>query len=171
MTYLSDARRRKTLFTLPEPVDDRLESLTRVARAGRMQVSRSQMIAALIASAPTDPNGLAGVVQRYLDKRAEAFAREHPGADLPDIQHPGAKRGAAHWRKREHGAPSLKRLPAIVDDITPGLTDRYGAGPVSAAQAAVSFSHPGSCHTRPRSPRWAAPARSPPEAAEPYGTG
>jgi hypothetical protein len=103
MTYLSDASRRKTLFTLPEPVDDRLESLTRVARAGRMQVSRSQMIAALIAAAPTDPRGLAGVVQKYLDERAEVFAREHRGADLPDGQHPGAKRGTAHWRKREHG--------------------------------------------------------------------
>jgi hypothetical protein len=103
MTYLSDARRRKALFTLPEPVDDRLESLTRVARAGRMQVSRSQMIAALIASAPTNPEDVAGVVQTYLDQQAEAFAQEHPGEDLPDVQHPGAKRGAAHWRKREHG--------------------------------------------------------------------
>lgn len=102
MAYLSDARRRKALFTLPEPVDDRLESLTRVARAGMMQVSRSQMIAALIASAPTDPQRLAGVVQRYLDKQAEAFAQEHPGADLPDVQHSGAKRGGAHWSKREH---------------------------------------------------------------------
>lgn len=104
MTYLSDARRRKALFALPEPVDDRLESLTRIARAGKMQVSRSQLIAALIASAPTDPKRLAGVMQRYLDKRAEAFAQEHPGAGLPGIQHPGAKRGTAHWSKREHGS-------------------------------------------------------------------
>lgn len=66
-----------------------------------MQVSRSQMIAALITSAPTDPKRLAAVVQRYLDERAEAFSREHPGADLPEVQHPGAKRGAAHWSKRE----------------------------------------------------------------------
>jgi hypothetical protein len=101
MAYLSDARRRKALFALPEPVDDRLESLTRVARAGRMQVSRSQLIAALIAAAPTDPKRLALVVQRYLDRQAEAFAQEHPGADLPDIQHPGAKRGAAHGSRHE----------------------------------------------------------------------
>jgi transposase len=32
-----------------------------------------------------------------------------------------------------------------VDDIAPGLTDRYGVGPVTAAQAVVSFSHPGRC--------------------------
>jgi transposase len=38
-----------------------------------------------------------------------------------------------------------KQLLAIVDDIAPGLTSRYGVGPVSAAQAIVSFSHPGRC--------------------------
>jgi transposase len=35
------------------------------------------------------------------------------------------------------------QLLAIVEDIAPGLTSRYGAGPVSAAQAIVSFSHSG----------------------------
>jgi transposase len=36
-------------------------------------------------------------------------------------------------------------LAAIVNDLAPGLTDRHGIGPVSAAQAIVSFSHPGRC--------------------------
>ena len=39
------------------------------------------------------------------------------------------------------------QLQAIVDDIAPGLTSRYGVGPVSAAQAIVSFSHPGRCRS------------------------
>jgi transposase len=39
------------------------------------------------------------------------------------------------------------QLLAIVDDIAPGLTSRYGVGPVSAAQAVVSFSHPGRCRS------------------------
>jgi transposase len=39
------------------------------------------------------------------------------------------------------------QLLAIVEDIAPGLTSRYGVGPVSAAQAIVSFSHPGRCHS------------------------
>jgi transposase len=38
-------------------------------------------------------------------------------------------------------------LLAIVDDIAPGLTSRYGVGPVSVAQAIVSFSHPGRCRS------------------------
>ncbi|MDN3355872.1 IS110 family transposase [Actinomadura sp. DC4] len=37
------------------------------------------------------------------------------------------------------------QLLAIVDDIAPGLTSRYGVGPISAAQAVVSYSHPGRC--------------------------
>jgi transposase len=37
------------------------------------------------------------------------------------------------------------QLQTIVDDLAPGLTDRPGIGPVSAAQAIVSFSHPGRC--------------------------
>ena len=39
------------------------------------------------------------------------------------------------------------RLLAIVEDIAPGLTSRFGVGPVSAAQAIVSFSHPGRCRS------------------------
>src|SRR5690348_9789889 len=37
------------------------------------------------------------------------------------------------------------QLLAIVEDLAPGLTSRYGVGPVTAAQAIVSFSHPGRC--------------------------
>jgi transposase len=37
------------------------------------------------------------------------------------------------------------QLAAIVNDLAPGLIDRPGIGPVSAAQAIVSFSHPGRC--------------------------
>ena len=37
------------------------------------------------------------------------------------------------------------QLQAIVDELAAGLTDRRGIGPVSAAQAIVSFSHPGRC--------------------------
>jgi transposase len=36
-------------------------------------------------------------------------------------------------------------LEAIIGDLVPGLIERRGIGPVSAAQAIVSFSHPGRC--------------------------
>lgn len=38
-----------------------------------------------------------------------------------------------------------RQLQRIVHDLAPGLTGRKGIGPVSAAQAIVSFSHPGRC--------------------------
>ena len=45
------------------------------------------------------------------------------------------------------GAQALKvnrsQLQELVDRIVPGLTDRRGLGPVSAAQAIVGYSYPG----------------------------
>jgi transposase len=40
---------------------------------------------------------------------------------------------------------NLKQLREIIDTLAPGLLTKYGDGPVSAAQAIVSFSHPGRC--------------------------
>jgi transposase len=37
------------------------------------------------------------------------------------------------------------QLQTIANDLAPGLIDRRGIGPVTAAQAIVSFSHPGRC--------------------------
>jgi len=39
------------------------------------------------------------------------------------------------------------QLQTIVDELAPGLTNRRGVGPVTAAQAIVSFSHTGRCRT------------------------
>jgi hypothetical protein len=46
--------------------------------------------------------------------------------------------GAAH-------ITNLSQLKALLKTIAPGLTDQRGVGPVSAAQAVVSFSHLGRC--------------------------
>ena len=51
-----------------------------------------------------------------------------------------ALRDAARQRKANHA-----QLATIVEELAPGLTSRRGIGPVSAAQAIVSFSHPGRC--------------------------
>jgi transposase len=48
---------------------------------------------------------------------------------------------------RQQLTDNRAQLQAIVDDIAPGLTSRHGVGPVSAAQAIVSFSHPGRCRS------------------------
>jgi transposase len=51
-----------------------------------------------------------------------------------------ALRDASRALKANHA-----ELGTIVGDLAPGLTSRRGIGPVSAAQAIVSFSHPGRC--------------------------
>jgi transposase len=44
-------------------------------------------------------------------------------------------------------AANRAQLQTIVDQIAPGLTQRRGIGAVTAAQAIVSFSHPGRCRS------------------------
>jgi len=56
-----------------------------------------------------------------------------------------ARLALALGQARRQLKDNRRRLLAIVDDIAPGLTRRYRVGPVSAAQAIVSFSHPGRC--------------------------
>ncbi len=92
MELVVDADRRKVLIALPEPVDDRLEWLLRVAKAGGTPVSRSQMLAAVVASAPTGPGELGRIVQRYLSLDLTTFCEDHPYGDLPEIRHPGPRR-------------------------------------------------------------------------------
>lgn len=46
---------------------------------------------------------------------------------------------------RRELAANRARLHEICDDLAPGLCDQRGVGPVTAAQAIVSFSHPGRC--------------------------
>jgi transposase len=58
-----------------------------------------------------------------------------------------ARLALALGQARRQLKDNRRQLLAIVDDIAPGLTRRYGVGPVSAAQAIVSFSHPGRCRS------------------------
>ena len=92
MELVADADRRKVLIALPEPVDERLERLLRVAKAAGTPVSRSQLLAAVVASAPTGRGELARIVRHYLSLELPAFSDDHPYGDLPEIRHPGPRR-------------------------------------------------------------------------------
>lgn len=54
-----------------------------------------------------------------------------------------ARLAAALLRARTELLNNLRQLTELVEHLATGLTDRVGVGPVSAAQALVSFSHPG----------------------------
>jgi transposase len=67
-------------------------------------------------------------------------SREHA------IRHAEIRRLALALREASRQlADNSKQLHAVVADLAPGLMDHHGVGPVTAAQAVVSFSHPGRC--------------------------
>ena len=80
---------------------------------------------------------LTGLARRRLRRDA---SREHA------IRHAEIRRLAlAIHGARQALKDNRAQLQSIVDDLAPGLTQRPGIGPVTAAQAIVAFSHPGRC--------------------------
>jgi transposase len=75
--------------------------------------------------------------------------REPPQASREQAVRHGEIRRLAHAiRAGRHAlAANRAQLQTIVDQIAPGLTERRGIGAVTAAQAIVSFSHPGRCRS------------------------
>lgn len=64
------------------------------------------------------------------------------------IRHAEIRRLAMAVREATRAlAANYKQLASIVEDLVPGLLDRCGVGPVSGAQAIVSFSHTGRCRS------------------------
>jgi transposase len=82
---------------------------------------------------------LAGLAGRGLPAGA---SREH-AVRHAEIGRLALALGQARLQLKDNRA----QLLAIVEDIAPGLTSRFGVGPVGAAQAIVSFSHPGRCRS------------------------
>jgi transposase len=99
--------------------------------------------------------------------------REPPQASREQAVRHGEIRRLAHAiRAGRHAlAANRAQLQAIVDQIAPGLTQRRGIGAVTAAQAIVSFSHPGRCQATPHSPRCPELVHSRPAAARQFGIG
>ena len=92
MSLVSEAERQNTLVALPEPVDARLDLLIRVARGQGVQVNRSQMLAALVTSAPKAPDRLSRMVRRYLAMKLQTFAADYPVGELPEVKRRGRRR-------------------------------------------------------------------------------
>jgi len=86
-------RRRKVLIDWPQAVDDRLERLVRAATAAGENVSRSQMLAALVATADPSPQSAAQTLRSYRLLDADAMAEDPDGeALLPQLRHRGPRR-------------------------------------------------------------------------------
>ncbi len=84
---------------------------------------------------------------RALAALAERDLPAHTGREQAVRQAEIRRLALALGQARRQLKDNRAELLDIVDDIAPGLIGRYGVGPVSAAQAIVSFSHPGRCRS------------------------
>jgi transposase len=155
-----------------DPIDAHLAVLTALRLdAGRLPVPRADgdrealriLLSArqdLTATATAQANRLRALLRDGDDRDKDLARRSLTLTALTTLarrQPPPASRVAA-IRQAEirrlalalHDAARATRanraqLNAIVSDLAPGLTSNSGIGPISAAQAIASFSHPGRC--------------------------
>jgi transposase len=78
---------------------------------------------------------LAGLTRRRLPAKVDSHDR---------VRHHEIQRLAIALREASRALKANRaQMRELVDDIAPGLLDRPGVGPATAAQTIVSFSHPG----------------------------
>jgi transposase len=114
-------------------------TVTRTAQTNRLR-------ALLLAGDDTDRRAArAALTQAAVTGLAGRELPAHAGREQAIRQAEIHRLALALGQARRQLKDNRAQLQAIVKDIAPGLTSRYGIGPVSAAQAIVSFSHPGRC--------------------------
>ena len=137
---------------LPVPRADGDREALRILLVARQEITAARtaqanrLRALLLAGDDADRHAARGALtQRVLTGLAQrtvpAGARRDHGIRQAEIARLALALGQARCQLKDN----RKQLLAIVNDIAPRLTSRYGVGPVSAAQAIVSFSHPGRC--------------------------
>ncbi|MDQ4104273.1 MAG: transposase [Actinomycetota bacterium] len=118
---------RQELTTTSTAQTNRLRALLRDGDDTDRRLARARLSDAV----------LAGLVRR---RQPAAASRQHV------VRHAEIRRLALALREAVRALKANRtELTAIVNDLVPGLTTRPGIGPVSAAQAIVSFSHAGRC--------------------------
>jgi transposase len=137
---------------LPAPRADGDREALRILLVARQEITvtrtaqTSRLCALLLTGDDTDRRAArAAMTQTALAALARRELPAHAGREQAvrqaEIRRLALALGQA-WRELKD---NRAQLLAIINDIAPGLTRRYGVGPVSAAQAIVSFSHPGRC--------------------------
>jgi transposase len=137
---------------LPTPRADGDREALRVLLTAREELTTTataqtnRLKALLLGGSDTDRALARG---KFTDTDLATLARRRQPRDATRAQavrHGELRRLAVALRdgRRELKA-NRTQLQRIVEDMVPGLTDRRGIGPICAAQAIVSFSHPGRC--------------------------
>jgi transposase len=139
---------------LPVPRADGDREALRILLVARQEITEAstaqagRLRALLLAGEDSDRRAARGTLTQAALK-ALAGRELHADASREQaVRHAEIRRLAlALIQARHQLRDNRAQLLAITDDIAPGLTSRYGIGPVSAAQTIVSFSHPGRCRS------------------------
>jgi transposase len=137
---------------LPVPRADGDREALRILLVARQEITAARtaqanrLRALLLAGEDADRQAARGALTQSVltglaQRTVPAGARRDHGIRQAEIARLALALGQARCQLKDN----RKQLLAIVNDIAPRLTSRYGIGPVSAAQAIVSFSHPGRC--------------------------
>ena len=137
---------------LPVPRADGDREALRILLVARQEITAARtaqanrLRALLLAGGDADRQAARGALTQSVltglaQRTVPAGARRDHGIRQAEIARLALALGQARCQLKDN----RKQLLAIVNDIAPRLTSRYGVGPVSAAQAIVSFSHPGRC--------------------------
>jgi transposase len=141
---------RQDTAKLPTPRADGLREALRILLAARQELvttSTGQInrLRALLLTG--DDRDRAAARAAFTDTALSSLARRRLPADadrLHAVRHGEIRRLATSIRDSAKVLKDNRReLQELVDQLAPGLTDRPGVGPVSAAQVVVSFSHVG----------------------------
>ena len=137
---------------LPSPRADGDREALRILLDARHELTNSstaqtnRLRALLLGGDDRDRNFARGTLT---DTKLAALARRRPAHDATReqaVRRAETRRLALALRESHRALQANNReLQHIVNDLAPGLTDRRGIGPVTAAQAITSFSHPGRC--------------------------
>jgi transposase len=136
---------------LPGPRADGDREALRILLVGRRELTdtqtrqTNQLKALLLTGDETERRLSKG---QYTQARLQVIIRRRGTAETREqaVRRGEARRLAQAIRDGERELKvNLKQLREIIDTLGPGLLTKYGVGPVSAAQAIVSFSHPGRC--------------------------
>ena len=137
---------------LPTPRADGDREALRILLGARQELTTTstaqtnRLRALLLGGDDTDRELARGALT---DTRLAGLARRRPPREASReqaVRHAEIRRLALALREAARALKANRaQLQTIVNDLVPGLTERRGIGPVSAAQAIVSFSHPGRC--------------------------
>jgi transposase len=135
---------------LPTPRADGVREALRILLSARQELTstataQTNRLRALLLSGPDRDRDLSRA--SLTDATLVALARRRLPTDATieqAVRHDEIRRLSVALRHAAHALKANRsQLQGLVDSIAPGLTDRRGLGPVSAAQAIVSYSHPG----------------------------